>query len=146
MSKTLPPHSKDLYAFQQLSSVWFMRRSSLFFVSRPRSKKREITSLTPQQGGIVGDLVTLTATAASHHRDPSFVCSNKENLNQKTDGFRLLPLSPAAEINDGDKHTHTQVSSLFRLCSFTKPRRTCCPHSVILCRLPHAALHAFDSW
>lgn len=147
MSKTLPPHYKDLYAFQKASVIIrvYVVLFSLLCVTF-LLEKREITSSTPQQGGNVGDLVTLTATADSHHKDLSFVYSNKENLNQKTDRFRLLPLSPAGEINDRGKHTRTQVSSLFRLCLFTKPRRSCCSHSVILSSLPRTALHAFDSW
>lgn len=48
--------------------------------------------------------VRLSATAVSHHRDISFVCCNKENSNQKTDGHRLLPPSPGPEINARDKH------------------------------------------
>lgn len=75
--------------------------------------KREITSSAPQQEGKGGVSLTLTATAVSHHKDLSFVCSNKENSNQKTDGYRLLPLSPAAEINDRDKHAHTHTHRQF---------------------------------
>lgn len=112
---------------KHLSSAWFACCSPLFFVSRSSSKKINYI---------------FSASAASHHKDASFVCFNKDNLNQKTVGFRLLPLSPAAEINDGDKQAHTRVSRPYCLCLFTQPRGSRCPRGVILCRLPRAALHA----
>lgn len=63
---------------KHLSSFGFMWCS--FLCVTFLLEKREITSSTPQQGGIMGDLFTLTATADSHHKDLSFVCSNKENF------------------------------------------------------------------
>lgn len=81
--------------------------SPLFFVSPSHLERRNyIFNASARKVG--GGPLTLTATAVSHHKDLSFVCLNKENSNQKTDGYRLLPLSPAAEINDVDKHAHTQ--------------------------------------
>ena len=74
---------------------------------------------------------------------PPLCLLNKENLNQRTDGYGSLPLSPATEMNDRDKHalslslslslshTHTQtrkrVSSLYCLCMFTQTCRSCRP-------------------
>lgn len=93
---------------KHLSSAWFACCSPLFFVSRSSSEKINYI---------------FSASAASHHKDASFVCFNKDNLNQKTVGFRLLPLSPAAEINDGDKQARTWVSRPYCLCLFTQPQQ-----------------------
>ena len=43
---------------------------------------------------------------------PPLCLLNKENLNQRTDGYGLLPLSPATEMNDRDKHALSLSLSL----------------------------------
>lgn len=79
-----------------------------------------------------GHSVTFSATADSHNKDLfSFVCFNKEDSNQKTDHYGLLPPSQP-EINDKDKHAHTHThahahthsSSIVSVS--TQPRRSCC--------------------
>ena len=82
---------------------------------------------------------------------PPLCLLNKENSNQRIDGYGLLPLSPATEINDRDKHalslslTHTQtrkrVSSLYCLCMFTQTCRSCRPMTCPLL----ASTHCFTS-
>lgn len=73
--------------------------------------KEKLYLQSKSEGGIVGGLLTLAATTALHHKELSFVCSDKGNAKQKSDGFRRLPLAPAAEINDRDEPIHTHISA-----------------------------------